>query len=1075
MRAKIRKWILKPLLIKLITLIVLVGVALILIITEQQKIVNLAIDKLNQQIAGRVIFETSRLSLFKHFPSVGVALNEVTVLKDKNPGADTIAHLTKLYVSVSIPALLEEQYNVRRISLHEGYVNTIKASNGRFNVMDAFEMASATSSADTTQNEKALEIDLEKVSFKKVRLRYTDETTGRKYSTAVEQLTSSFSSDSSRMTVSVVSDMELDYTSERDTSFFRHKKFNIDFVADYNLHRKVVKVMKGNFQLQEASFNLEGTADLSGEPIVDFRIKGDKPDFNLLTAFLPGDVKLALKPFRYDGRIHFDGVVKGEVSDELIPLIKVNFGCEDAWFINESVDEKLDQLAFKGYYTNGVDHSLKTSELHIMNVNARPGKGIFKGNFVMRDFTDPHILMQVQSELELKFVGDFFGIHDLRQFAGDIKLEMDFNEIVDIETPEQSLTRLKDGVQSKLEINNLSFRVPGYPHQIKDVTLRAEMKKGRVTLDSALIRIGGSDLQLSGSLSDIDGFLHNAASPIKLMVNARSRNILLNELLSYDTALAHQFDEEIHHLNVGLTLETSVAQLLNPQPLPMGTFEVKNLRASFKKYPHALKNMDANVRVSDSTLVVWNFSGMIDSSDMKLSGRVNNYKLWFQDVMLGKTQLDFDFRSNRFAFDDVFVKGHRKFIPRGYRREQLNNVVLKAKVDLKYDTVFRFAKAEISNVTGQMKKHNFALKDIQGKFRYGANRVLALDSLKGSFGKSDFDVSMRLYHGKDRQKKKKTNYFHFASKVLDLDEILAYDFSTPPSRRRKDSTKVVVAVVDTTAHAKAFNVFALPFSDFNVQVDIGRLRYNKLRIRDLSAKVRLTEDHFLHVDTVALKIAGGTVGLKGQLDASDTTRLFLTSTLNVQQVDLEKVMLKLDRFGQDVVINKNIKGTLTGLIRSNVQIHPDLVPLMDNSTARLNVKIYNGSLVDFAPMQAMAGYFQDKNLRMVRFDTLENELTFEKGQLSIPSMNINSSLGSIEMSGKQSLDMRMEYYLRIPLKMVTQVGFNALFDKKQSAVDSAQVDEISLGKDKRTRFVNVKVTGTPDDFKVSLGRGRAGN
>jgi hypothetical protein len=838
-------------------IIVLVGVVLIVVTIEQQKVVSLAIDKLNQQIPGQVTFTTSRLSLFKHFPSVGVALDEVTILKDKSATADTLGHLKKIYVSVSIPALLEDRYNVRRISLQEGYVNVVKDSEGAFNFLEAFVVATDTTAADTTQAKQALEIDLDKVSFKKVALTYADENSGRQYSANVEQLTSSFTSDSIRMTVSVASDMELDYTSTSDTSLFRHKKFNIDFVADYNLDRKLVKVTKGNFQLQEASFHLEGTADFTNEPIVDFKIKGDKPDFSLLTAFLPGDVKSALKPFRYDGRINFDGVVKGEVSDELTPLIKVSFGCEDAWFINELVDEKLDQLAFKGYYTNGADHSLKTSEIHIMNVNARPGKGVFRGNFIMRDFTDPHILMQLQSELELKFVGDFFGIHNLRQFAGNIKLEMDFNEIMDFEAPEQSLTRLKEGIQSKLEINNLSFRIPGYPHEIRNVNLGAEMKKGKVTLDSALFHIAGSDLQLSGSLSDIDGFLHDPSSPIKLNINARSKSIVLKELLSYDTALANQFDEEVHHLNVGLALETSVAQLLHPDPLPLGTFEVKNLRASFKKYPHVLKNINANVKVSDSTLVVWNFSGMIDSSDMKLSGHVNNYNLWFQDVMLGRTQLDFDFKSARFAFDDILVKGSRRLIPRGYRREELTNVVLKARIDLKYDTVFRFAKAEISNVTGLMKKHNFALKDIKGKFRYGANRVLALDSLKGTFGKSDFDVSMRLYHGNDKQKKKRTNYFYFASKVLDLDEIASYDFSTPPSRRRKKDSLAVVAVVDTTAHAKAFNFFALPFSDFNVQIDVGRLRYNKLRIRNLTAKVRLTEDHFLNFDTIGMKIAGG--------------------------------------------------------------------------------------------------------------------------------------------------------------------------------------------------------------------------
>ncbi|HVK47509.1 MAG TPA: AsmA-like C-terminal region-containing protein, partial [Pseudobacter sp.] len=120
----------------------------------------------------------------------------------------------------------------------------------------------------------------------------------------------------------------------------------------------------------------------------------------------------------------------------------------------------------------------------------------------------------------------------------------------------------------------------------------------------------------------------------------------------------------------------------------------------------------------------------------------------------------------------------------------------------------------------------------------------------------------------------------------------------------------------------------------------------------------------------------------------------------------------------------------------------------------------------------MSGYFKDKNLRMVRFDTLKNVLTFTNGVLDIPAMNINSSLGFMEISGKQGMDMKMEYYMRIPLKMVTQVGFRALFGgKKQEEVDLDQVDDIEFrDKDKRVRFMNIKVTGTPDDYKIGLGK-----
>jgi hypothetical protein len=122
-------------------------------------------------------------------------------------------------------------------------------------------------------------------------------------------------------------------------------------------------------------------------------------------------------------------------------------------------------------------------------------------------------------------------------------------------------------------------------------------------------------------------------------------------------------------------------------------------------------------------------------------------------------------------------------------------------------------------------------------------------------------------------------------------------------------------------------------------------------------------------------------------------------------------------------------------------------------------------------MEAMSAYFKDKNLKMVRFDTLRNVLTFENNTLNIPAMTINSSLGFLEFSGTQSLDMKMSYYVRIPLKMVTQVGFRMLFNKKKEEVDPDQVDAIEYrDKDKRVRFMNLIITGTPADYKVHLGK-----
>src|SRR5690606_19044653 len=157
------------------------------------------------------------------------------------------------------------------------------------------------------------------------------------------------------------------------------KAFQLDMLADYKLQSHLFSIANCDFKLEDAGFSVTGSADFSDTTDLDFRVKGNKQDFNLFTAFLPEALKKSLTPFQYDGKLYFDAVVKGKVAEERLPLIEVSFGCEDAWFLNTDANKKLDQLGFKGYYTNGSEHSLKTSEIHIINVSARPEKGIFKG------------------------------------------------------------------------------------------------------------------------------------------------------------------------------------------------------------------------------------------------------------------------------------------------------------------------------------------------------------------------------------------------------------------------------------------------------------------------------------------------------------------------------------------------------------------------------------------------------------------------------------------------------------------------------------------------------------------------
>jgi uncharacterized protein involved in outer membrane biogenesis len=1068
-----RKILVRFLLIPLVSLFVLVIAAIGILFFQQQRLVRFAVLELNKQLPGELVVEGSEISIFQNFPFISITLKNVQFYPSKIAKVKPLFEAEKIYAGFSLPDILRQKYRVKAISLKNGFFDLVQDNNGKLNIIEASQPGGDTS-VSRPSPASGLDLDVKKLVLNKINISFLDNLSRQQVNLYIDRIQSSIKDDSAQIFADLQGAMVVDYTRPGDTSLFRQKHLETDIKLTYEKATKILKLPVGMLKLENALFNMTGTADLLHDNLVDIRFSGDKMDFKQLFALVPKDLAKELKNFRYGGQLDFSGTIKGNWKNGRLPLVELHFLCSNGWLNNAETKAKLDSLAFKGYYTNGASQSLQTSELHLLSVNARPGKGLFKGNFVLRDFTDPKISMQFNSDLELAFIGEFLGIKDLQHLTGHINLKMNFKELVDIDLPEQTMGQLAEGVQSELTIKDLSFRVPSFPYKVEHLDVHAKMKNGLVQLDTLSFNIGNSDFRMNASLSDLPAIFHKQQKPVMLTLHASSNRMIFKELLAFDSVRSAKAKEEISGLNIDLSLETSVLQLMHPKPLPKGKLKIANFTASFKQYPHGFHDIGAELLINDSVLSVRNLTAQIDSSDVRFSGQVSNYDLWFEKVKKGRTQVAFDLKSRRLCLADLLGRHSRQYIPKDYYQEIFSNIWLQSKIDLRYDSVFKFANVKIGNISGELTQHPFQLDSISGNMKLGADNFVKIDTLKGKIGRSDFNISMRLYTGKDTSRRAKQNFLQFSSHLLDVDQLTNYLQTAEEESPDSISEGQAVSQVSTTSyHAKAFNVFTIPFIDFNATINVDKIKYHHLGLKNLSTTARMKANQQIYLDTLAMEVAGGKIGAKAIFNGNDPTRIFLSSRIRIDDVNIEKLMLKLDYFGEDYSINKNIKGRLSGDINCYIQIHPDLTPLMEHCNAQIGIKVYDGVLANFAPIKAMSSYFNDKNLNMVRFDTLQDNLSFQSDTLYIPAMNINSSLGFLQISGKQATNTNMEYYLRVPLKLVTQVGFRKLFGKKQEEVDPDQVDSIEHSeKDKRMHFINLKITGTPGDYKMTLGKAK---
>jgi hypothetical protein len=698
-------------------------------------------------------------------------------------------------------------------------------------------------------------------------------------------------------------------------------------------------------------------------------------------------------------------------------------------------------------------------EFHLLDFSAKPEAGTFSGNLKVKNFNSPEIDMQIRSEFQLDFLAQFLNITDLQDLKGEVALTMNFHDIVDLSRPERSIERLNESYFTELDVKNLSFTTPSYHLPIQDLDIKASMDGHKAIIDHFNLKVGDSDVQISASISDLPAILHHTADPVTATLLVKSSLLDIQQLTSGDTLKSKPVNEQIRDMSMKFKFNSSARAFTESPNLPVGEFFIEDLYAKLTHYPHTLHDFHADVFIDSSNFRIIDFTGMIDKSDFHFNGKLNNYDLWFLNEPLGDTKVEFNLTSDLLQLEDLFSYEGENYVPEDYRHEEFKQLKIHGFADLHFNKGLKSSDVYIDKLEAQMKVHPMRFEKFKGRIHYEDQHLL-VENFSGKLGESEFTADLHYYTGTDKIIKKRDNYFSLKATHLDFDELFAYN-PPPPN-----------TTLTPQDHEDVFNIYDLPFTDMTFDFDIKHLNYHRYLIDDFFVKARTQKDHFIYIDSMSLKAAGGNIHLSGYMNGSDRNKIYFSPKMTVENVDLDKLLFKFENFGQDHLVSENLHGKLTGKITGKVHLHADMVPIIDDSEIQLTVEVRQGRLERYSALEALSDYFKDKNLSKVLFDTLRNQFELNNGTLSIPKMTINSSLGFIEISGKQDMNMNMEYYLRIPMKLVTQVGMAKLFGKKEDT--SNQEDEIQYrDESKRIRFVNLKLTGTPDNYKISLGKDKS--
>ncbi|MEX1003372.1 MAG: AsmA-like C-terminal region-containing protein [Crocinitomicaceae bacterium] len=1026
---------------------------------KQDAIVQELITTLNEDFVGQIEIKDSHVSPFENFPYISIDLDHVKIYEDKQNHKDPILDIQDVYLGFDIWTLISGDYAIKLIELKNGYIHAVQHEDGELNIAKAL-----SPKKEIEDPEEEFHIDLKEIDLINVDIYKLNEATGLMVETFVDEATLKFKTSDEHVYAFVDSEMEMNIIQSGDTSFFKHKHLKTHLEIDYLKADEILLINPSEIELENASFNGEGSIDISDDFNLDISIYGEKSNFDLFLAFAPEELGPVLNRYENAGKIYFDAKIKGKTANGEFPYISATFGCEDAYFNNKINHKKIDELNFKGYFNNSGGKDLSNMEFAVEDFSARPEAGTFVANIHVKNFESPEIEMSLDSDFDLEFLAKFINQTSFQNLEGKVQMHMKFHDIVDLSHPERSIEKLNEAYYSEINISQLSFKTPAYHLPLKNLDMKVTVDGHEAKIDYFRAVIGKSDIDISGHINDLPAILHHTQDEIIADLIIQSKLLDIEELTNTGEEENKPVEEKIDNLSLKLKFVSSARAFTESPNLPVGEFFIEDLYAKLEHYPHTFHDFHADLFVEDSNFRVIDFSGMIDNSDFHFNGRLLDYERWLQPHPYGDTKIDFDLTSNALHLEDLFSYKGENFVPEDYRHEELSGLKLHGDVAIHFNDGMQSVDFDLIDVDAKMKIHPLKFENFSGRVHY-EDEHLMLQKFGGRIGKSNFIVDLNYYLGEDEAIKKRDNHFGIVARRLDFDELFNYNASPTDLAENPEE------------HEDVFNIYELPFTDMTFDLDIDHLNYHRYLFHDFHGRLRTTPDHYIYVDTLRMKAAGGKMMISGYFNGSNKDKIYFSPKMRLEGVDLDKLLFKFENFGQDHLVSENLHGKITTSIWGKVHMHADLVPILDDSEIHMNVSVLNGTLVDYKTLLALEPYFGDKNLHIVRFDTLQNHIDFKNGVINIPNMTINSSLGYMQISGTQTMNdaMDMEYYIKVPLKLVAKTGWKTLFGKEQEETDPEQVDEIEyMDPTKKIAFVNVKVVGNAENYVVTLGKDKRG-
>lgn len=603
------------------TLLVLIVLAFIIPVVFKKQIQALVKKEINKSLNAKVDFSDVKLSLFRHFPKMGIVIEDFTIIGLNEFASDTLIAAKKIDAAAGLFSVLKgKDIKVSGITIESPRIYALVTKEGKMNW--DIEKASNDINNNSDSSASAFKMTLKKYEINDGYLLYRDEQANTfievenlnhegsgdltddvfTLSTSTNAASASFTQDGIPYLLNTKTDIQTDIKIDNTTNTYSFKTED---------------VILNNLKL-----SADGFVQLVNDSAFKMDIKFQSPsnDFKDILSMIPAMYSKDFSAIKTSGKAIFNGFVKGTYTPQQMPAYDVNLEVKDGSFQYPDLPKPVKNIQL----------SLKAS-----NADGQPDKAIVdisKGHLEMDN--EPFDFRFVYKNPETTQLIDAAakGKLDLSQLSKFIKLDngTKLSGLVwadaFVKGPLKALQEQAGSFTAGgfFDIRDLFYSTNSFPQPIKNGNIKATLENSGGIADKTVINISSGHIEAGNDPVDFSLQLRNPVSSVDFSGKAKGRFTLdrLKQFTKLDpgTSISGVLNADLDFAGN----KTAIDQKKYDKILLNGIAGLSNLNYKSSAYPSGVSISNTQLTFNQKDVTLNSLSGNYMGTNFTGTGVLNN-------------------------------------------------------------------------------------------------------------------------------------------------------------------------------------------------------------------------------------------------------------------------------------------------------------------------------------------------------------------------------------------------------------------------------------------------------------------